>query len=326
MPKNIKLTGYNGGSEGIIEFLLAEANENGTDAEKLAYQADKLYGSTGGVADVKIVDGNGVGWMRGGSKLDPATGSYLAAQGANAFSGDTLIAANNTIKALKAASLWAKLDALYLFGNPDGKNGAATLVNAKQPGITPGIGLATASNGFLYDTTNGYGWVPVSATDMINSNIKAGKGVQAGNDSGFAAIYYRTEGASGITYSIALSSTVCLLARTRDDACRANRSGAPITRRYTGSGVGMFMISRTTEETLFIMRAVGALVEKEEAYDKANISLGGDTFKFCGDGSDPYLGQSCYAALGAGLSVKEAADFAGIMETQYLIPLGLEAL
>jgi len=78
---NIKFNNYKDDTIQADDFLAAVANENGTDIEKLAYQADKLYIDSVGNADIKISDSIGYLVQRSGGVLarymDPANNEAI---------------------------------------------------------------------------------------------------------------------------------------------------------------------------------------------------------------------------------------------------------
>lgn len=154
---------------------------------------------------------------------------------------------NQLIVDLKAAGIWAKLDAFYMFANNiTDSTGAFARLNWKTP----------ASN---YGTAQGSGLPPISAkngftgngSSAVNLNFAHFSGSNFANPNGSIGVYYGTvqantaaisTGAGGSRIrsgsSSSITSSVITLTATTNSFVQVNRTSAAITAYLNGSSTG----------------------------------------------------------------------------------------
>ena len=267
-----------------------------------------------------------------GVSLDTATTEYVAAQGANAFTGDTLIAVDNTIRALKTSSLWSAtyFDAIYFLANPTGKTGAGTLVNAFAPGDAT-IGLATAEGSIAFDTVNGYGWTGANQK-YLDTKLKSGiVGRAHQQNSCHGMIFLRTVPTANDNFlCIGFADANGCGINPRFAGGSANKAGYQVHAgmNLTSSALtywtGMWCYNRTASNALQLSLD-GANVRSNTTASNAPPDM---TLKMCATATNNrYCDSQCsFASFGGALTDARKLSIYEIVRDNYLTPLGISAV
>jgi len=267
----------------------------------------------------------------GGLVLDTATQALITAQGANAFTGATLLAIDNTIRALKAASLWDTVfDGVYFLANPSAPaNYAATLFNAVNP-TDATIGQATAQNSIVWDSTNGLGWTGANQK-YIDTKIKHSlSGAKHTQNSCSAGVFLRTEQSAlstGWCVGFYDGTVRCGLnprisgANAGKAAFQAYDDVAAFTESATANWTGLYAYNRSAANAKQLYKegsSVGTGTRASSAPPDMSVKLlGTSQLNWYTDA------MGCFAWVGGSLTAEQHASLASIVTTNWITPMGL---
>jgi len=267
----------------------------------------------------------------GGLVLDTATQALITAQGANAFTGATLLAVDNTIRALKAASLWDTVfDGIYFLANPSAPaNYTATLFNAVNP-TDATIGQATAQNGIVFDTTNGLGWTGANQK-YIDTKIKHSlAGAKHVQNSCSAGVYLRTE-PSQLAFGWCIGfydGTVRCYINPRAGGSSANKAVFQVydlTAQMTASALttwtGLFAYNRSTGNARQLYKD-GINIQSSTAPSQEPPDM---SVKLLGTSQLNYYtnAMGCFGFVGGSLDLDQHEALNTIITDNWITPMGL---
>lgn len=261
----------------------------------------------------------------------------MATDSVTPFSGDTLVKIDNTIKAIKNASLWNKLDGLYFFANPTSpSNQTCTLYNFANP-THASIGKCQVVNSPAFDTTNGKGWIG-STGGYLDTGIKQSvSGMKHTRYSCSAGVWINTDPTAspdGLIVGYYALGCVCSVNPKRDGGSlryvrfsandsTVNLSDATISQPATG----LFSYSRTdTEDGTVTLRGYrnGAKLNNT-AKTTATTGWADVSIKFGGTSQSGWNsdGRFCFGWVGGGLSISEESAIYACINDNFITPLSL---
>lgn len=225
--------------------------------------------------------------------------------------GARVLIIDDTIRALKAAGLWAKLDAFYMLATPAADQ---ALLNWKGTSFTP-----TPTGTITFTADQGYAGNGVDGRLDTGFNPATAGGVYA-QDSAHAGIYNRTAGQlTGVPFG---HQTVIIMPRSTADEYqgRLNRASSIAIATGVTNGQGHHVISRTAAASWFQTKNTTVFpvnTGASAALTSTNFWVGG------WNGTTPQYStaQIACAHFGSALTTAEALAIAGIV-TSHLARIG----
>jgi hypothetical protein len=254
-----------------------------------------------------------------GGDYDPATAALIARM-ALPPGGYRAGQIDATVRAIKAAGVWSKLDLLYLIAAHDAQAARLNWVADAYNLSAVNAPAFTVDRGYAGDGTTSYldtGWAPAGSARFLSSDASMGCWLNAGTDiaSSSAVAMGTTDGSS------ALGSFVSPRGGTGFVRGRMNQVGTADANVAVTSRLGLTVLSRTAPNLVTAYRgnaAAGSFANAATTRPTATLFLGGSN-----QGGLMFAVNNRFAAAfaGAGLSGGEVAALHGALNG-YLSAIG----
>lgn len=226
---------------------------------------------------------------------------------------------NRTIKQLKAAGLWAKMDALYFLAAADEQAALLNWKGATYNLTKTGSPAFNADRGFTGQDTGGS---PVASGYLSTGFTPSTAGGHFVLNSASLAVWSRTSAATSGTAigGVFDYSLIGPRVNSSQGICGLNQSGSDTFSSSDGSG--LFNVSRVASGGTEIYRNGASVATITHAStglltEQVRILAGSQGSSV----TEPWLGQAAFAAIGAGLDDTEAAALYAIVQP-YMTAVG----
>jgi hypothetical protein len=248
--------------------------------------------------------GLGFGVSRGDAPIDADAVTLFAAMSTPA-SGDRQELIDSTIKRLKAAGIWSKMDLIYTLAAHDAQ---ARRLNWKAPGS---FALTDVSTGPTFvtdrgDTGNG------SSTALDTGFTPATHGANYTQDSASLWVWCLTNVAENAAdIGAAVTHNAFIRTRSAGDAISGTVNSGSTSTAVMANSIGFTGMSRPNASTERIFKN-GAQVGSDLSVTSTGRPAG--AIRICGRATDLWsTKQIAFAAVGGDLTVTEAASFYAII-------------